>query len=99
VQKNQPGQGATVPKPVPTEASLLESARRSLSDDPKRALALIERHRRLYPSGALVQEREVLAIAALEKLGRQSAAEERANDFKKNFPGSAHQRKVDGVVE
>jgi hypothetical protein len=85
-------------KALPTEAELLEAARRALDSNPQRALGLIRQHERRFPNGMLAQEREVLEIAALKKLGREQAAEQKAEDFKKEFPGSAHQRKVDGVV-
>ena len=79
----------------PSEASLLEQARRALATSPSYALQLTNQHRALYPHGVLTQEREVIAIEALRKLHRGSEADQRATGFSKSFPGSAHQRMVD----
>jgi len=79
----------------PSEASLLEQARRALATSPSYALQLANQHRALYPHGVLTQEREVIAIEALRKLHRGSEADQRATGFSKSFPGSAHQRMVD----
>lgn len=79
----------------PDEAALLEQARRALATNPTQALALTRRHQALYPHGALVQEREVIAIEALRRLGRGGQASERANSFEKSFPDSAHRRAVE----
>jgi hypothetical protein len=85
-------------KPVPlaplSEAELLEQARIALRSDPSRALARANEHRSRFPGGALVQEREVIAIKALRQLGRTAEADSRADAFGKAFPGSAFQRKL-----
>lgn len=87
---------ATKPAPVAplSEADLLEQARRALKSDPSRALARANEHRGRFPDGALVQEREVIAIKALRQLGRTAEADSRADAFAKAFPGSAFQRKL-----
>jgi hypothetical protein len=46
----------------------------------------------------LVQEREVLSIEALERLGRHKEAVSRADGFLHSFPGSAHRSKVNAVI-
>lgn len=79
----------------PDEATLLEQARRALATDPQRALAITRRHQALYPHGVLVQEREVIAIEALRRLGREGQASDRANSFEKSYPDSAHRRAVE----
>ncbi len=85
-------------KPTPpaqlSEAELLEQARSALRGDPARALGRANEHRRRFPGGALVQEREVIAIKALRQLGRTAEADSRAAAFAKAFPGSAFQRKL-----
>jgi hypothetical protein len=92
--------GATPPpaKPTPparlSEAELLEQARSALKSDPARALARANGHRSRFPGGVLVQEREVIAIQALRRLGRTAEADRRAEAFEKAFPGSAFQRKL-----
>jgi len=77
------------------EASLLEQARAALSADPARALSLTQQHAQQFPRGLLVQEREVIAISALRRLGRSSEAEARAARFDARYPHSAHQQTVD----
>src|SRR5262249_54780311 len=80
----------------PSEADLLEAARRSLASDPARALALTSEHAARFPHGILGPEREVIAIEARRRPGRGAEADRRAATFGKSYPGSAHQRKVEG---
>jgi hypothetical protein len=82
------------PAATPSEAELLEQARTALKSDPARALQKANETAQHYPHGVLVQEREVLAIQALRKLGRNAEADRRAAAFGKAFPGSAFQRKL-----
>jgi hypothetical protein len=82
------------PPAAPSEAELLEQARAALKSDPARALAKANETASRYPRGVLVQEREVIAIQALRKLGRSDDADRRAAAFSKAFPGSAFQRKL-----
>ena len=85
-------------KPTPparlSEAELLEQARAALRADPARALQRANEHAARFPRGVLVQEREVLAIQALRKLGRSADADRRAAAFVKAFPGSAFARQL-----
>lgn len=77
-----------------SESELLESARRLLKSEPQRALLLTEEHARLYPKGALSQEREVIAIEALSRLGKREDAKARGADFGDAYPDSAHQPRL-----
>jgi hypothetical protein len=83
---------------APSETALIGDAQSALASNPGRALALCERHQRLYPHGVLVQEREVLAIEALQGLGRHAQAVARGNRFLTAFPGSAHESKIAAIV-
>lgn len=78
----------------PSEVALLEQARGSLGSNPSRALALTEEHRRRFPKGALSQEREVIAIEALKKLGRGTEAKKRGDAFSAENPDTIHRRTV-----
>jgi hypothetical protein len=74
----------------PSEAHLLSQARAALEDNPSKSLTLIAQHERLYPRGVLTEEREVLKVRALQKTGREDAAEQEAREFRKQHPDSIH---------
>jgi len=80
------------------EAPLLRSAQDALRTNPSETLAKTQEHARKYPRGLLVQEREVMAIEALLKLGRRDEAANRAERFSRSFPGSTHQRRIDALL-
>jgi hypothetical protein len=77
-----------------SETALLEQARAALESRPAEALALTQRHQSRFPHGALAQEREVIAIEALERLGRKAAAKARAGEFERRYRGSVHQPRL-----
>jgi hypothetical protein len=77
------------------EDRLLEKARAALRQDPALSLALTREHQQRFAGGVLTQEREVIAIDALRRLGRSAEADRRAERFEQRYPGSAHQRKLD----
>jgi len=54
----------------------------------------LDEHRARFPDGTFVQEREVLAIEALVRLGRGAEAKARADAFAHAFPTSAHRRRI-----
>jgi hypothetical protein len=71
------------------EHRLLEEGRRALgAGDTARALAVVRRHQVRWPAGALVQEREVLAVLALAKSGAHAEARARGERFLARYPGS-----------
>ena len=76
------------------EVALLERAQRSLDVEPREAVAITAEHRKAFPRGALVQEREMLAIDALLRLGDRAAAERRARAFERAFPSSSHRARL-----
>lgn len=101
---------SVAPEPSPSNASpidtlareraLLDTARASLAKgDAAAALAATERHAREFPRGQMAEEREVLAIQSLAKLGRASEAETRAADFKSRYPRSVLSAVVDSVTD
>jgi len=83
------------PNAAQAEASLLEQARAALGSSPAQALRLAQQHAQQFPRGLLAQEREVIAISALRRLGRTAEAEARAARFDARYPHSAHQQAVD----
>jgi hypothetical protein len=92
-----------LPRAVPSasadELNLLARAQNALSSDPAFALELTSEHVRTFPSGALAQEREVIAIDALLRLDQTAEASIRAATFHRRFPTSAHRRRVDVLFE
>ena len=73
------------------ELDLLESLYRTFQrGDMEGVLAEAQQHASRFPKGALAQEREVLAIEALVRLGRRSEAEARAENFQRRYPASTH---------
>jgi hypothetical protein len=90
---------AAAPDPGPTEGALLLRARQELASDPSGALTLTQEHARRFPSGALVQEREVLAIEALARLGRSSDAKHRLDAFRARFPRSPHIERLTTLLD
>jgi hypothetical protein len=74
---------------VMSELTMLARARRALLNEPARALELAEEHAQTYPRGTFDEEREVLAIEALLKLGRRAEADARERAFEARFPRSA----------
>ncbi len=62
------------------------------------ALSLLELHQRLYPDGALAQEREALAIEVLVRAGDAERAKARARRFAAGYPQSAHGPRVRALI-
>jgi len=76
------------------EAALVQRAERLLDADPGAALRLVDERRRRFPTGALDQEAEVVAIDALLRLGRRADAAARARTFEAAHAGSLHARRI-----
>jgi len=76
------------------ELRLLDLADAAVQGDPSLALRLTEQHARRYPGGLLRDERDVIEIAALVRLGRRDAAHSQASTFLRLHPGSAYTAKV-----
>ena len=90
--------------PAPTAAlrsedELIEEAvRLGRSGNSLEALRVAEEHAARFSTGAMAQEREVVVIEALMKLGRGSEARTRADAFRASWPASAHVTKIDALV-
>jgi hypothetical protein len=92
------GSSASAGTEATNEAWWLDQAQAELASDPARALAATAEHRRRFPHGVLAQEREVIAIEALQRLGRQAEARARGARFFSRFPDSAYREKVRSVI-
>jgi hypothetical protein len=82
----------------PSERELLWRARRALDHDPLLTLSLTSDHALRFGADGLTQEREVLVIDALLRLGRRSEAERRTAEFRARFPGSVYVRRLDVLM-
>jgi hypothetical protein len=85
------------PAELPSELSLIQQAE-AARDHAAQALQLLATHERLYPRGALAQEREVLAIELLLKIGKPDQARARAERFERSHPSSAHLPRVRALL-
>lgn len=88
---------AIAPAPPP-ETELLSQAQQALASNPALALRLCGEHAKHHPAGALGQEREVIAIDALMRLGRGAEAKARGEAFKQRYPSSGHNRRIDVLL-
>jgi len=91
---------AVEPTPaLPREMDLLTPALEALrTNDPARALALAERHATLYARGAFAEEREAIAIEALQRLGQHDRARARLAGFAASYPRSSYRPRLDRLV-
>ena len=92
---------AAEPKKKRTAAEAMADLRRAqdaLGSNPARVLQLIAEHRRDYPRSAFSQERDVLEIDALLRLGRRSEAIAKGEQFTKYYPKSGHRRRIDALL-
>lgn len=81
-----------------SELELLQRAQSVVASDPSRALSLTNEHVRDYPSGEFVQEREMLAIEALARLGEKQAARRRADALLERFPRTPYSAKIEMLL-
>ena len=85
--------------PAPSEEiALLQRAQDSLRSSPSRSLALVHEHGQSFPRSMLIQEREVIAVEALMRMGRTTAARLRAERFHRRWPSSSHCERIDRLV-
>ena len=81
------------------ELALLKSAQQLLEKRPKLTLALVKEHEREYANGIFAQEREMLAIEALLKIGEREKARQRGESFLSRYPESAHVRRIHNLMK
>jgi hypothetical protein len=94
---------APSPSPVPrrdeslaAEAALLVRAHRGLESDPARSLALVDAHAG-FTHPALAEERELIAVLALQRLGRREEARARGDALVARWPSGAAAQRVRGL--
>jgi hypothetical protein len=81
------------------EVALLERARAHFDGDPASTLAILDEHARSFPSGKLAMERELLALDALERLGRKTEARARASRLLALARGSLYEARIRAHLE
>lgn len=86
------------PLPPEAEIELLRQAIMVLDSNPARALALTNDLERTIRDGTLRQEREVVAIKALVKLGQSAHARARLARFREDYPTSIHLPQLEAIV-
>jgi hypothetical protein len=84
---------------IEAESAIVARAQDALASDAERALELADEHHRLFPTGVLAEEREVIAIDALARLRRVDAAAARARELEIHFPKSPHRHRVRALVD
>jgi hypothetical protein len=99
VRRRAPAPVETPASRASEEAQLIGRAELALSQDPSTALRLANEHQRRFADGLLIQEREVIAIDALLRLGRRDAAEQRAAAFDRLHRGSVHSRRIHRLLD
>ncbi len=89
---------ARTPPSRENEFALVRRAQDALVSDPARTLILVQEHARAFPTGELVQEREVLAVEALARLSRMAEARERADALRALYPRTPYGARLDRAL-
>lgn len=94
-----PAASPSVSEPDPLEEErLLRRGREVLASNPAQALAITQEHVQRFRKGMLAQEREILAIDALVRLGRQQEAASKAMAFVRANPRSAYHERLRALI-
>jgi hypothetical protein len=81
------------------EQALLDEARAQLeADNAAAALATLDRMKKKYPRGTLVQERELLRVKAYRARGQTLPAKRAARKFAKSYPDSPHLDEIESLL-
>jgi len=81
------------------EVAHLKTVRRALASDPALALNLANAGHAEFKGGVLYQEREALALQALNALGRRAELEQRGERYLKSFPSGSFSDRVRGMLK
>lgn len=95
----QGASAAPAQDPLALEVRWLDQARSSLASDPAAALARADGHAQRFPDGALSAERELIAIDALLRLGRERDARLRADAFSARQPSSLYRERLQHLLQ
>lgn len=89
---------AATPADPQAELALLRPARQLLAVKPARSLELAGEHEQRFPQGLFSEERAVIRIEALTRLGQRPAAELAARAFRVLHPTSTYLVRVNEIV-
>jgi hypothetical protein len=97
-------EGTLVPPSPPAqtpanELALLTRARSLLATAADAALTLTDEHRAHFPRGTFVEERELIAVEALARLGRTEEALTRGKAFLARHARSAHSERMRVILQ
>jgi hypothetical protein len=84
--------------PPVSELELVQRAEVALASNPRRALEIAGEHARTFPSGEFLQEREVIAVDALSRLGRKDESLRRARSLVERFPRTPYATRLEMAV-
>jgi hypothetical protein len=87
-----------MPSVADSEVQLVTRAQALLDSQPAAALSVLREHERLFPSGMLREEREVLRIDAEWALGQRATALLHARAFVQRYPHSPQARRFDQLL-
>jgi len=77
------------------EIAILQRAKRLIEGRPNKSFDVVREHEKRYPDGLYREEREALAIEALNRLGRRVQAAERFRQFVNRYPLSAYRQRIE----
>jgi TolA-binding protein len=81
------------------EQALLDEARTQVeANNVTGALSTLDRMKKRFPRGTLVQERELLRVEAYKAKGQTVAAKRAARKFAKSFPDSPHLGDIESLL-
>jgi hypothetical protein len=81
------------------EVRALDRARATLARDPAAALRELDQHAARFPDAALAAERELIAVDALQRLGRHDHARARADALLLHHPSSLYRSRLRSLLE
>ncbi len=70
-----------------------------MNRNPRMALAIADRHAATFPAGSLGIERELLAVQALQRLGRAAEARTRGLGLLEQARGSIYEKRAKALLE
>ncbi len=98
-RSSPPARSTALPEIEPQHAVITRAWSALDRGDARSAFELVEADRRSRPTGSLDEEREVIAIVALTRLDRRSAADVRAARFRTSYPDSIHRSLIEHTLE